>query len=377
MKDTVFFKNIYFIILSSIGGLILSLTGLSIGWMLGTLLLAALLSFQRSTFLKLPEKQQGVSKHWLQAGQCILGIELGQKMNLSIFHIFKEDWMTILIMLLLSIVFSILSGFILWKFSQMDMLTSLFGTAPGGLSAMPSIAEEVGANTAIVSIVQTMRVFLIVLMIPVIVSSWTLDPVNPTAAYLSSVQIPMFHIGQLLWTIILIVTACGGYYIGKTLRFPAPWLVGSMVSVAIIQSLSSSYVGHDMIAWWPHSVIILSQILMGSSIGSRFEKNMFIGLKNTLFVSLVSTISLILAMFLCAYLVSTLTGITFITAALAFAPGGIAEMTTTAVVLHADSTFVLAVQVLRLVFVCVILPPFFRFLHHWKLRKNIRSHVSA
>lgn len=259
----------------------------------------------------------------------------------------------------------------------MDMLTSLFGTAPGGLSAMPGIAEEVGANTGAVSIVQTIRVFLVVLTIPIIVSSWTSNPVSPAAAYHSSVQISGFHISQLLWTIVLIITAFGGYYMGKTLRFPAPWLVGSMVSVAIIQSLSSSYVGHDMIAWWPHSVIILSQILMGSSIGARFEKNMFVGLRGTLFVSLISTIGLILAMFLCAYFVSISTGITFITAALAFAPGGIAEMTTTAVVLHADSTFVLAVQVLRLIVVCVILPPLFRFLHHWELRKNVRSHASA
>ena len=44
-------------------------------------------------------------------------------------------------------------------------------------------------------------------------------------------------------------------------------------------------------------------------------------------------------------LVAEVTGITFLlTSVLAFAPGGVAEMATTAVVLHADSTFVVTVQ---------------------------------
>lgn len=59
-----------------------------------------------------------------------------------------------------------LSGFALWKLSKTDMLTSFVGTAPGGLSAMPGIAQEVGANTAVVSLVQTTRVLMVVLTIP-------------------------------------------------------------------------------------------------------------------------------------------------------------------------------------------------------------------
>lgn len=98
-------------------------------------------------------------KYWLYMGQFILGIHLGQKLNLTFLHVFKENWLAIILMLLLSIIFSLLSGLVLWKYSNTDMMTSFFGTAPGGLSAMPGIAEEAGANTAVVSIIQTMRVF--------------------------------------------------------------------------------------------------------------------------------------------------------------------------------------------------------------------------
>ena len=45
-------------------------------------------------------------------------------------------------------------------------------------------------------------------------------------------------------------------------------------------------------------------------------------------------------------------------------------------VLHADSTFVVTVQVLRIVVVILILPPFFRLLNRRDLRKHAESHVS-
>lgn len=364
-------KNIWlFVVLSSAGGFMLSLTGLSIGWMLGTLLVAALISFLFPNFLE----AKGLPKYWLYIGQCILGIELGQKINLSVLSVFQQHWIVIIVMLLLSILFSLLSGLALWKCSQTNMLTSFFGTAPGGLSAMPGMAEEVGANTAVVSIIQTMRVFLVILIIPMIVSLLVIIPAEPVIVQTSG---PIFEIDHLLWSIVLAVIAYGGYRVGKYLKFPAPWLLGSMVGVAIVQSITSTSTGHDMIAFWPHSIMVVSQILIAVSIGSRFRKEMFIGLKQTLAVAFISTLVLIAAMFACAYFVSDITGMAFMTTALAFAPGGIAEMATTAVVLDADSTFVVAVQVLRIIVVCLVLPPIFKMLHKWEIQKGVDSHISA
>jgi uncharacterized protein len=374
-RNSTFFRSVWFIAISSLGGFLLSLTGLSIGWMIGTFLAAALLSFLRPSLLRRDANQKGVPKYWLFIGQCILGIELGQKINLSFLHIFKEYWLTIILMLLLSIFFSLLSGFVLWKYSKTDMLTSFFGTAPGGLSAMPGIAEEVGANTAVVSIIQTMRIFLVILIIPIIVSFWASNQVDQVT--FSAQTVSPFKWENLLWTLVLVGIAYGGYHLGKYLKFPAPWLIGSMVGVAVVQSFGSLYLGHDMVSWWPYIVITLSQIFIAASIGSRFHKSMFIGLKQTIMVAFLSTMGLIFSMIMCAFFVSKVTGIALITAVLAFAPGGIAEMTTTSVVLNADSTFVVAVQVLRVVIVCVILPPFFRLLNYWEHKKHLSSQASA
>jgi membrane AbrB-like protein len=345
--------------------------------MIGTLLTAAFLSILRPAFLHVPHTQKGIPKYWLYIGQCILGIELGQKVNTSVLYIFKENWSTISIMLLLSIIFSLLSGLVLWKYSKLDMLTSFFATAPGGLSSIPGIAEEVGANTGVVSIIQAMRVFFVIITIPVIISflfghSAVHENNNAVPA-----QITTFEVEQLAVTILFVLVAWIGYHLGKLLKFPAPWLIGGMITVAVVKSYGSALIGFDLVAWWPQSLIILSQIFIGASIGSRFTKTMFVGLNRTLFISFLSTIGLIISVFICAYFVSIFTDIPFLTAGLAFAPGGIAEMTTTALVLNGDATFVVAVQVLRVVTVCITLPPFFRFLKYLEVKKKSHTNLSA
>lgn len=373
----VLFRSICFVTISGGGGFLLSLTGLPIGWMIGTLLTATVLSIFQPNFLPVTSTQGSLPKYWLYAGQCILGIELGQKLNHSVLSIFQENWLTISIMLFLSIFFSLMLGMILWKCSSLDMLTSFFATAPGGLSAIPGIAEEVGANTGVVSIIQAMRVFLVILIMPVVISFFWGNSGGHMNNLVTAPVLSGFEMEQIAVTILFVFFALIGYYIGKFLKFPAPWLIGSMVSIAAAKILTAGFTGTDLVAWWPHSLIIISQIFIGASIGSRFHKNMFRGLKRTLAVSFLSTLGLILFVFICAYFLSVITDIKFLTASLAFAPGGIAEMTTTALVLHADATFVVTVQVLRVVTVCVTLPPFFRLLKYMEGRKKSHAHMST
>ncbi len=97
---------------------------------------------------------------------------------------------------------------------------------------------------------------------------------------------------------------------------------------------------------------------------------MFVRLKNTLIVAVVSSAGLIAATVLSSIATAEMTGIFIITAILAFSPSGIAEMATTAVTLHGDSIFVVAVQVVRIILVIAMLPPFFRFLNHLLVKRQ-------
>lgn len=172
-----------------------------------------------------------------------------------------------------------------------------------------------------------------------------------------------FEAPHIAWTALIVLGGFGVCKAMKALRFPAPWLLGSMTGAAVLQIAGASMTGLSTTAWWPHGFSVLSQICLGATIGSKISKDMFIGVRKTLIVALASSVGLIIAMILSAAVTAKAAGISLTTAILAFAPGGIAEMATTSVTLHADSTFVVAVQVLRVVLVIAMLPPFFRLLH--------------
>lgn len=348
--------------------------------MIGTLIVACCLAMIRPAWLMMAPDQKGINRRWLALGQMILGIELGQKLNLSVLSVLKDHWFSVGVMLILSILLAMLSGYVLWRFSKTDMMTSFVGTAPGGLSAMPSIAQEVGANTAIVSLVQMMRVLLVVLSIPflVILIYTKQDRTASAAAETISSATTDFRLAPVLWTVILILAAWGACKAAKFLKFPAPWLLGSMLGVAIVHVGGAAVTGHDMTAWWLSQANHVSQVFLGATIGSKMYKSMFAGVTRIIIVGFVSSVGLIAAMFLSAVIVSELTGISLITSVLAFAPGGIAEMATTSVTLHADSTFVVAVQVIRVILVIALLPPFYRLLHHLHgEKKDKKSSISG
>jgi uncharacterized protein len=369
-RNKVSLKGACFVVLSGMGGVVLTLLGLQVGWIIGSLLMAAFLSFWSPPFLRLSETQKQKQQIWLRMGQCILGIHLGQQLDLSVLTTFKANSLTIMVILISSILFSLGSGYVLYRLCTTDMLTSFYSTAPGGLSAMPGMAQEEGANTAVVTMVQVMRVFMVVLSVPLLITGIA-SPLEGSAVDNQArfSDIPDFQIGHLFGTVLLVLIAWGGYFIGKFLKIPAPWLVGSMLTVAIFQNFCAM-IDYPIIAWWPPFLIALAQIMIGSSVGANLKKSMFVGMKKIFIVSFISTFALMFFMLLGAYVVTELTGIPFVTTSLAFAPGGVAEMTSTSIALHGDSMFVVAVQVIRIIVVSVTLPPLFRLLHDKSLKKE-------
>lgn len=369
MKKNLLVVQAGFIMISSIGGYLLSLTGMSIGWMIGTLAAAGALSVWRPRFLLPSTSTKGIHPYWGYLGQYILGIELGQKVNAAVLQTFQDHWMVIVIMLILSTIFALLSGLILLHFTKESLMTSFLSATPGGLSAMPGIADELGANTGTVSIVQTTRVLLVVCTIPLFSFYLSSDHVVEQTA--QHTLVTHLNSTSFLWTLACLLTAWIGYRVGKLLKLPAPWLVGGMLGVAALQTGLGMYTGENTAAWWPHQVITLAQVLLGTSVGSRLNKHMFIGAKRICIVGLFSSIILVGTTMLCAFLISKWTDIAFVTATLALAPGGIAEMATTSLTLHADAAFVVAVQVLRVILILSFLPGFFQLLNKQMEKRTV------
>jgi membrane AbrB-like protein len=359
------------IFVGGIGGLIgSSLTGLSVGWMIGSMLILGIVSLWRPNRISWFIPPGGLHKGWKQAGQVILAIVIGQQMTMSVVHMFETSWTIISVILVLSLGFSILSGLFLWRLSNTSLLTSLYATTPGGVSCMPSLSQEVGANPIMVSVIQTMRIFLVVSIVPLFAARWQSPDASTFVHHANTfhqgtkvLNIVGSHLsGTGIWTLFLVIAATVGYYISKKLKIPAPRLVGGIIGVSVAQVVSSVITGVDIVPWLPGWMKILAQIFLGASIGLSITREMFVGMGQVIFLGFIGSVALVGVMMAISVAVSHWTGIPVVTSILAFAPGGVAEMAISAVSLRANAPFVVAAQTLRLVTILLILPPVFRLL---------------
>ncbi|MBB6449944.1 hypothetical protein HNR44_001922 [Geomicrobium halophilum] len=353
---------IYFV-LCGLGGFVFSFTDLSIAWMIGALFIGSLITFFQPTFWRLNHAVNHIPKSWIWIGQGILGVQLGLYVNITLIETLSSYWLIIIAVLILSILFAFLTGLLLFYFTETDLLSSFIATAPGGVVAMPAYAQETGANVGTVSLTQVLRIVLVISTVPVLLS-FNGDS-EASAAAIQSItyeasSLPMAF-PQLGWTITLIALALLGIFLAKKLKIPTPWLLGAMITVGIF-NLISSPADPSAVLWWPDWALNIAQLFIGASIGAWMQRSLFRDAKAVIIFGGIGSLTLIIALAACSVLVASLTKLDMVTAILAFSPGGVAEMAATAVELGADSTFVVTVQVIRIMAVLLILPPLFQIL---------------
>jgi uncharacterized protein len=360
-------KDAFVIMFAFLGGWACSHTHISVGWMLGSLFASGILRLFSPVLIPQSITLTSIHPFWRQFGQMLLAIQIAKQLNFTMLHAFEHSWISILILLTFSILLSLGSGMILWKYTQSDLLSCLYGTAPGGVSAMPSIASEVGANSVIVTVTQIIRNLFVVTLVPMITTSLY----GHSAVHLSYAKRTgivhtfdsSFHATVVIWTVVLLSAAYTGYRVWRLYSLPAPALVGSMVGAAFVQGLTQWITNVPITPYWPEWIMILSQVAIGTSIGSRIDRDMFLGSQKILWIGGLCSLIYILIMLACSIAFANWIGVGVTTSILAFAPGGVAEMALTATGVQADAPIVLTVQTLRLCLVLIILPPIFRLLN--------------
>lgn len=342
------------LLLGSLGGFILSLTGFPIGWMIGACLTASLLFLWQPKRL-FDKQEKKLPRWWKNVGQLIVAVQVGQQVTKSVFDVFQDNWMVLSFIMFLSILLSLISGFLFWRYSKLDISTSFLAATPGGMTANTCIVEEKGGNIAVVGMTQLMRVVLVVNLVPVI-AFWHASDSNVLPTTMMSKET-----GSFTWTLVLVLTAWLLGYLGKYVKIPAPWLTGGIIGVSIVELVGSHLAGTPLLPIWPDWLIIIAQVLIGVSVASAFHPKMFKNAQRNMMIGLTNSLGLILIMFLCSILLSQITPIPLVTLILALAPGGIAEMATVAFVFQADVEFVVTVAILRYITIIMILPPLFRW----------------
>lgn len=247
---------------------------------------------------------------------------------------------------------ALLLSYLFMRMSGETMATSVFGSLPGGLSQMVLISEEIKtANSTVVTMMQTFRIFVVVTVVPFFTAFL------PKGSHLKSVALDEISLFNMTHFVIFVLLGTS-FFIGmKKIHFPVPELMAPILSMAIVQ-----YITDHPVVEVPAIVLILSQIFVGAHLGLSLEK-VSDKLTFRLFGAIVLTNLVLLVV--CVFIAYILTILhphnTFLDFFISAAPGGIAEMSITALETGADLSTVTSFHLFRIFFILLIAGPFLTY----------------
>jgi membrane AbrB-like protein len=319
------------------GGTVFHLLHLPLAWMLGPLITVAAAGLLRM--------RTRVPKPSRQYGQAIAGVAVGLYFTPALVVSLVPDLPAIIVVSLLSILFSVLVSWVIARVTGLDGTTSFFASLPGGVAEMSVLAERFGGDTALVALTQSLRIVIVVLSIPPLVfylgRPGTLDWAAAALPFNLPAMLGMF-----------VAAAAIAWLLGLR-QVPNNWLLGGLAVGA-----ATAYF-HLPLSGIPVLVSDLSQLLIGCALGARFTHDILHKLRRFIPASIVSTLAILAFNGALALALTGMMDASLETLVLANAPGGVAETSLTAKALHLGVATVTSFHLVRIVFIVLLSAPFF------------------
>lgn len=309
---------------AAVGGWGASLAGIPLAWLIGSTVV--------TTAITLTIAELRVPKILYRSGQLVVGSAVGLTVSGDIASRIGLHIYVVPVAALVSLLLGRLSTPLLARLGGMDPTTAFFSLVPAGISEMAELAHRHGADAATVATLHALRVFLVVLVLPLLLFAFTDPGPAPSTASDGAWSPNLF---AALATGLLAALA------GMRLGMPSAFMIAPMIVVSILSGTET------ISAKEPAVLLALAQILLGCSLGSRFHRQAVLRLPRamaagtavlTLNAAAMALLATVAASFLDAELPLML---------LAFATGGTAELVLTARVIGADAALVAVYQVMR------------------------------
>lgn len=237
------------------------------------------------------------------------------------------------------------------KVLRYDPVTAYFSATPGGLNEMVIVGAAFRGDDRTIALVHGSRVLLVVLIIPF----WF--RYTQGAGVGVSFRGPSLLATSLLDLSVLTLCAIVGAGIGRLIRLPAYRIVGPMLVTAAI------HIAGITAAKPPYELVFIAQVVVGSSVGARFTDIPLQRVFRTIAASVGSTTVMLSFTLIAAAVLAPLTGMEWTPIILAFAPGGLAEMSVIALSLGIETAFVATHHVARIAMIVIGAPLIFRSRH--------------
>ena len=289
---------------------------------------------------------------WLgTSAQAVIGVVMGVLVQSDTLGTLAGYWLPITLITMATLLLTVLAGLLLARFTSVDRTTATFGMIAGGAAGIVAVSEELGADGRLVAVLQYLRVLLIVVLMPVaVVVVFDGSGAQGTLAEGGGHPWPLAALAVLAVAVV-------GVWAGRLAHLPAPSLLGPLIITAVLAAFDVPFV--DSV---PGLLTAAAFALIGVQVGLRFTVDTLRTLRRVLPAGVVLIVGLIVVSGGLGVLLSALTGLSPLDGYLATTPGGIFVVLAVATGSGADSTVVLAVQVLRMLVMLLVGPPLARLL---------------
>lgn len=252
---------------------------------------------------------------------------------------------------------SSLIGLFLAKKQILPGTTAIWGSAPGGASAMVVMAEAYGADERLVAVMQYMRVVMVAAIGSILAKFFSS---NSNTAF----EIDFFP--AISWTAfaITLAIAFGGALGAKYSRIPAGGMLVPFLIAVLLQDFG--FITLELPPW----LLAISYIIIGWTVGLRFTRKILIHALHAIPVLFISILSLITLCGGFALALSYVANVDLLTSYLATSPGGADSVSIIAASTNVNLPFVMAYQTVRFIIVTITGPIIARYSAKYILGKK-------
>ncbi len=342
------------LVFGAIGGVIFHWLTMPLAWMIGAMIF--------TTGAALSGAPVRGSRRIRTIFIPVLGIMLGSSFTPETLGQVSSWVPSVVTMLLFVVIVVAAVGVFLHKAMGFGPVSAYFSATPGGLATMVVIGGEMGGDERRIGLTHSIRIMLTVLIIPFYFRIFE--------GYVPGGLEPLGSLVDLSLQDAAILASCMlGYPLFKVLRLPSAQILGPMILSAIIHMTGLTT------AKPPVEIVNVAQLVIGTGIGARFVGVSVMRLYPVMVAATGGTIFMVGFAAVAALALEALTGLPFAAIWLAFAPGGVAEMTLISLALGVDVAFVSTHHLVRVVFMVIAAPVIFHFIDNkWSLREDPDDH---
>lgn len=313
--------------LGSLGGAIAASIGLPLPWMIGPLVITAILYLTGLADIVIPMKTRPV-------GQIVIASQVGVYFSPTAFALMLTLAPLLVGMALATATCAFAVALLLARAARLNLTAAFLASLPTSPVEAALMAERFQCNPGVVILAQTVRIAAVVVLVPVII--YAID------GWPSSAGLRVPAVFDAAGTAILLAVGVAGALLFRLLRVANPFFLGPLAASSALAA-----VGFGPF-FYPSVILSAAQIVLGVWLGSTFRRDLFQAAGRLVITSILATLALLAMTSGVAVTIALSLGLNWELMVLSAAPGGVTEMALTAKFLGQDVALITAFHLTRI-----------------------------